>query len=159
MERGSALKDPETCLNRNLSLPKCSFTASWPSLNKRSGSKLQTDSYSQRLRDKHRTEPFWSGILTFIMLTASCLTRLSSCWRRRRSSSLALSTAFICSSISAFILLCASSDFWAVLKAFSSSSKAIIKTAGNKYLKKYYHWPQVFHNQLTGSKSSCSRTG
>lgn len=152
-----ALRDPGNCLNLAL------YLSAFPlHLNIVYGENTNWLFLTIKdLGNQHGTGPILIKVtLTFIMLTASCLTRPSSFWRRRRSSSLALSTAFICSFISAFSFLCASSVFWAVLKAFSSSSKAITKRAENKYLKKYYHWAQVFHNQVTGSMSSCSsRTG
>lgn len=115
---------------------------------------------SLRLKFQHCRSPFQSRIiLTFITWTTSCFTWPNSCWSLLRSSSLVFSMAFICSSISAFIFLRASSVFWAVLKAFSSSSKATMKTAENKYLKKYYHWAKVFYIQFMGTKSSSSRRG
>lgn len=128
-------------------------------------SKIQTNSSLQSKSVRKNTlkfqiccSPFhYRIILTFITSTTSCFTRLNSCWRLMRSSSLVFSIVFICSSISAFSFLRASSVFWAVLKAFSSSSKAIMKTAEIKYLKKY-HWAKVFYIQFLRTKSSSSRT-
>lgn len=59
-----------------------------------------------------------------MMVTTSCLTRVSSCWRFFLSSSLVFSTCFICSSMLTCSLRRASSARWATPRARSSSSNA-----------------------------------
>ena len=141
-----------------ISLSECFFPISWTSWNGHSLKYKFTLLYcrecrkSIRLKFQNCCNPLQSRIiLTFVTSTTSCFTRLNSCWSLIRSSSLAFSMAFICSSISAFIFLRASSVFWAVLRAFSRSSKAIMKTAENKYLKKYYHWAKSVLHSIDGN--------